>query len=159
MNRGKAVRWFLCMAFTWAPLPTNGRRFTRISRERIKFWRWTCWGSGSLSDLMSRCLRPTTFRHWLSSFERNPAENERRSLPAVLGAGFATILAAQHPELVQRLILLMPVGRVEFGTRRLPKRYGLFSRVPAPEPDVLSALSFDEDSDPRLVEELRVYGL
>jgi pimeloyl-ACP methyl ester carboxylesterase len=24
----------------------------------------------------------------------------------------------------------MPVGRVEFGRRRLPKRYGLFSRVP-----------------------------
>ena len=56
---------------------------------------------------------------------------ERASIVASgLGAGFATILAAQHPDLVQRLILLMPTGGVEFGWRRLPKHYGLFSRVP-----------------------------
>ena len=56
---------------------------------------------------------------------------ERASIIASgLGAGFATVLAAQHPDLVHRLILLMPIGRVEFGRRRLPKRYGLFSRLP-----------------------------
>jgi haloalkane dehalogenase len=56
---------------------------------------------------------------------------ERASIVASgLGAGFATVLAAQHPELVERLVLLMPVGYVQFGRRDLPKRYGLCSRVP-----------------------------
>jgi pimeloyl-ACP methyl ester carboxylesterase len=32
--------------------------------------------------------------------------------------------------MVQRLILMMPVGQVAFGRRRLPKRYSVFSRVP-----------------------------
>jgi pimeloyl-ACP methyl ester carboxylesterase len=67
----------------------------------------------------------------LSELIRAKCGGERASIVASgLGAGFATVLAAQHPDLVQRLILLMPVGRVEFGRRRLPKRYGLFSRVP-----------------------------
>jgi pimeloyl-ACP methyl ester carboxylesterase len=67
----------------------------------------------------------------LVEFIRAKSGGERASVVASgLGAGFATILAAQHPDLVERLILLMPVGRVEFGRRRLPKRYGLFSRVP-----------------------------
>jgi pimeloyl-ACP methyl ester carboxylesterase len=67
----------------------------------------------------------------LAEFIRAKSGGERTSIVASgLGAGFATILAAQHPELVQRLILLMPVGRVEFGARRLPKRFGVFSRVP-----------------------------
>jgi pimeloyl-ACP methyl ester carboxylesterase len=67
----------------------------------------------------------------LVEFIRAKSGGERASVVASgLGAGFATILAAQHPDLVERLILLMPVGRVEFGRRRLPKRYGLFSRLP-----------------------------
>jgi pimeloyl-ACP methyl ester carboxylesterase len=67
----------------------------------------------------------------LVEFIRAKSGGERASVVASgLGAGFATILAAQHPDLVERLVLLMPVGRVEFGRRRLPKRYGLFSRVP-----------------------------
>jgi pimeloyl-ACP methyl ester carboxylesterase len=60
----------------------------------------------------------------LVEFIRAKSGGERASVVASgLGAGFATILAAQHPDLVERLILLMPVGRVEFGRRRLPKRY------------------------------------
>ena len=67
----------------------------------------------------------------LVEFVRAKSGGERASIVASgLGAGFATILAAQHPDLVQRLILLMPMGRVEFGRRRLPKRYGVFSRMP-----------------------------
>jgi haloalkane dehalogenase len=67
----------------------------------------------------------------LVEFVRAKSGGERASIVASgLGAGFVTILAAQHPELVQRLILLMPMGRVEFGRRRLPKRYGVFSRMP-----------------------------
>lgn len=67
----------------------------------------------------------------LVEFIRAKSGGERASIVASgLGAGCATILAAQHPDLVKRLILLMPTGRVEFGRRRLPKRYGLISRVP-----------------------------
>jgi pimeloyl-ACP methyl ester carboxylesterase len=67
----------------------------------------------------------------LAEFIRAKSGGERASVVASgLGAGFATILAAQHPDLVERLVLLMPVGRVEFGRRHLPKRYGLFSKVP-----------------------------
>jgi pimeloyl-ACP methyl ester carboxylesterase len=67
----------------------------------------------------------------LVEFIRAKSGGERASIVASgLGAGFATILAAQHPDLVQRLILLMPIGRIEFGRRQLPKRYGLFARIP-----------------------------
>jgi pimeloyl-ACP methyl ester carboxylesterase len=47
-----------------------------------------------------------------------------------LGAGFATVLAAQHPDLINRLILLMPTGGVDSGRGRLAKRYRLFSGIP-----------------------------
>ena len=67
----------------------------------------------------------------LVEFIRAKSGGERASIVASgFGAGFATILAAQHPEMVQRLILMMPVGQVAFGRRRLPKRYSVFSRVP-----------------------------
>ncbi|MBV8140700.1 MAG: alpha/beta hydrolase [Verrucomicrobia bacterium] len=67
----------------------------------------------------------------LVEFIRAKSGGERTSIIASgFAAGFATILAAQHPELVQRLILLMPLGRVEFGRQRLPKRFGLLTRPP-----------------------------
>ena len=93
----------------------------------------------------------------LVEFIRAKSGGERASIVASgLGAGFATILAAQHPEMVQRLILVMPVGQVAFGRHRLPKRYSVFSRVPLANRGVLPALSFHENPDPRLAEELRV---
>jgi pimeloyl-ACP methyl ester carboxylesterase len=67
----------------------------------------------------------------LVEFIKSKCGGERASIVASgFGAGFATILAAQHPEIVQRLILLMPVGRVGVGRRRLPERFRLFSRAP-----------------------------
>ncbi len=67
----------------------------------------------------------------LVEFIRAKSGGERASIIASgLGAGFAIVLAAQHPDLIQRLILMMPIGRVEYGRRRLPKRYGLFARLP-----------------------------
>ena len=36
-----------------------------------------------------------------------------------LGAGFCVLLASQHPELVSRLILLMPTALTEFGQRQI----------------------------------------
>ena len=47
-----------------------------------------------------------------------------------LSAGFATVLAAQHPDLIHRLILLMPTDGVHFGGRGLAKHYRVFSGVP-----------------------------
>jgi haloalkane dehalogenase len=56
---------------------------------------------------------------------------ERASIVASgMAAGFAVVLAVQHPELVQRLILFMPAGRAEFGRRRVPTRTAILSRVP-----------------------------
>jgi pimeloyl-ACP methyl ester carboxylesterase len=47
-----------------------------------------------------------------------------------LGAGFATVLGAQHPDLIHRLILLMPTAGVDSGPGRLARRYRLFSGIP-----------------------------
>ncbi len=47
-----------------------------------------------------------------------------------LGAGLGVMLAAQHPEAISRLLLLMPTGFTEFGRRRLPLGMHLASRIP-----------------------------
>jgi len=47
-----------------------------------------------------------------------------------LTAGFAVVLATQHPELVQRLILFMPAGRPEFARPSLRRRLSVISRIP-----------------------------
>ena len=47
-----------------------------------------------------------------------------------LGAGFCVYLASQHPELVSRLVLLMPTGSNDFGNDRLSLNLKLSSRVP-----------------------------
>jgi pimeloyl-ACP methyl ester carboxylesterase len=45
-------------------------------------------------------------------------------------AGFATVLAAQHPELVRRLILVMPTGVMESGTAQIRRRHEWFAKMP-----------------------------
>lgn len=47
-----------------------------------------------------------------------------------LGGGFCAYLASQHPELVSRLILLMPTGLNDFGQARLPFGNKIASRIP-----------------------------
>jgi pimeloyl-ACP methyl ester carboxylesterase len=46
-----------------------------------------------------------------------------------LGAGFCAFLASQHPELVARLILVMPTGGNHFGRRRVSLSAKMTSRV------------------------------
>lgn len=46
------------------------------------------------------------------------------------GAGMAAYLAAQHPELVSRLILLTPTGRNDFGARRISLMAKWGNRIP-----------------------------
>ena len=45
-------------------------------------------------------------------------------------AGFATLLAAQHPELIRRLILMMPIGAIESAGKQIPRRHALFAKMP-----------------------------
>lgn len=47
-----------------------------------------------------------------------------------LGAGFCVYLGSQHPELVARLILLMPTGLGDYGKQRQPLGIKLISRLP-----------------------------
>jgi pimeloyl-ACP methyl ester carboxylesterase len=67
----------------------------------------------------------------LAELLRAKCGGERAAIVASgLSAGFATILAAQHPELIHRLILLMPTGGADSGLRRLAKHFWLFSGIP-----------------------------
>jgi pimeloyl-ACP methyl ester carboxylesterase len=45
-------------------------------------------------------------------------------------AGFAVVLTAQHPELVRRLILVMPTGAIESGSGQIRRRHALFAKMP-----------------------------
>jgi pimeloyl-ACP methyl ester carboxylesterase len=45
-------------------------------------------------------------------------------------AGLAVVLAAQHPELVRRLILMMPTGAIESDRGQIRRRHALFARMP-----------------------------
>jgi len=67
----------------------------------------------------------------LSELIRAKFGGERASIVASgMSAGFAALLAAQHPELVLRLFLFMPVGRAEYGRQRLSARTVVLSRIP-----------------------------
>jgi pimeloyl-ACP methyl ester carboxylesterase len=65
----------------------------------------------------------------LAELLRAKSGGERVAIVASgVSAGFATVLAAQHPDLIHRLILLMPTGGVDSRRRRQGKRF--FSRIP-----------------------------
>lgn len=67
----------------------------------------------------------------LSEFIRATCGGERPILVGSgLGGGFCAYLATQHPELVSRLVLLMPTGLRDFGRQRLPLRAQAISRLP-----------------------------
>jgi pimeloyl-ACP methyl ester carboxylesterase len=67
----------------------------------------------------------------LAEFLKAKSDGERATIVASgLGAAFATLLAVQHPELVQRLILLMPVGLTERGAKRYLGRGRWISALP-----------------------------
>jgi pimeloyl-ACP methyl ester carboxylesterase len=67
----------------------------------------------------------------LAEFLKARTGEERATIVASgLGAAFAVLLAVQHPELVQRLVLLMPVGLTERGARRYLGRGRWISAIP-----------------------------
>ena len=78
-----------------------------------------------------RPLSATDHAAVLAEFLRAKAGGERATIVASgLGAAFAVLLAVQHPELVQRLILLMPIGLVERGAKRYLGRGRFISAIP-----------------------------
>jgi pimeloyl-ACP methyl ester carboxylesterase len=63
----------------------------------------------------------------LAQFLRAKGDKEPATIVASgLGGGFAAMLAAQHPDLVQRLILAMPIGKLA----GIPRSYRIASKVP-----------------------------
>lgn len=67
----------------------------------------------------------------LYEFLRAKCGGERATLVASgQSAGFATALAVQHPELVRRLILMMPTGALESGSGQMRRRHVLFAKMP-----------------------------
>jgi pimeloyl-ACP methyl ester carboxylesterase len=83
------------------------------------------------SERPNPALSPANHIRVLTELLRAKCGGERAAVIASgLSAGFVTVLAAQHPDLIHRLIFLMPNGVADFGRRRVPKPYGLFSRIP-----------------------------
>jgi pimeloyl-ACP methyl ester carboxylesterase len=79
----------------------------------------------------SRALSASDQASVLSEFLRAKGNGERATIVASgLGAGIATLVAAQHPELVQRLVLLMPTGLTEPGAKKYLRRGGWISVIP-----------------------------
>jgi pimeloyl-ACP methyl ester carboxylesterase len=67
----------------------------------------------------------------LNEFLRAKSGGESATIVASgQSAGFATVLATQHPELVRRLILVMPTGVMESGTAQIPRMHELFAKMP-----------------------------
>jgi pimeloyl-ACP methyl ester carboxylesterase len=67
----------------------------------------------------------------LSEFLRAKCGGEPAAIVASgQSAGFATALAIQHPELVRRLILMMPTGSMEPGSGQMRRRHVLFAKMP-----------------------------
>jgi len=66
----------------------------------------------------------------LAEFIRATCDQPPVLIGSGLGAGFCVLTASQHPELISRLILLMPNGLAELGQRRLPLTAKLTSKTP-----------------------------
>jgi pimeloyl-ACP methyl ester carboxylesterase len=67
----------------------------------------------------SRPLSAAEHAAVLAEFLKARVGEERATVVASgLGGAFAVLLAVQHPELVQRLVLLMPVGLTERGAKK-----------------------------------------
>jgi haloalkane dehalogenase len=83
------------------------------------------------SERPDHALSASDYVQALLEMIRMKCDDKRATIIASgLGAGFAATLAAQHPELVRRLVLLAPTGLIEFGRQRLPFRYRILARLP-----------------------------
>jgi pimeloyl-ACP methyl ester carboxylesterase len=91
-------------------------------------------GFGESSRPMER-LTAEDYARTIAEFIRASCWEEKPILVASgLGAAFCVHLASQHPELVARLILLMPTGINDFGRQRMPLGTQLVSHIPLLRP-------------------------
>lgn len=83
------------------------------------------------SSRPNRTLTEMDYVRSLAEFCRGLCHGERPIIVGSgLGGGFCALLASQHPELVDRLVLLMPTGLGDFGRQRLPLTTTLLSKMP-----------------------------
>jgi pimeloyl-ACP methyl ester carboxylesterase len=83
------------------------------------------------SERPERALTTSDQVQAVAEFVRAKCGGVRATIVASgLAGGFAAQLAAQHPDLVGRLLLLMPIGLREFGRQRIRRHYNLFTRIP-----------------------------
>jgi pimeloyl-ACP methyl ester carboxylesterase len=76
-------------------------------------------------------LTATDHVQLLTELMRAKFGGDRASIVASgMSGGFASVLAAQHPELVLRLLLFMPIGRAESGPQLRSTRTRIVSRIP-----------------------------
>ncbi|MEA3189126.1 MAG: hypothetical protein QOD99_2956, partial [Chthoniobacter sp.] len=66
----------------------------------------------------------------LAEFVRATCDQPAVLIGSGLGGGLCVLIASQHPELVARMILLMPTGLREFGQRQLPLSTKLLAALP-----------------------------
>lgn len=83
------------------------------------------------SERPDRALSAADHVRSLAEFIRGVCGGRRPTLVGSdLGAGFCALLATQHPDLIARLLLLMPTGLRELGHNRLPAGISFASRIP-----------------------------
>jgi len=110
-------------SYEWSKIyPHFADRFQVLALDLLGF------GESDRSDTM--LALPDQVQALLEFVRAKCGESRATIVASGLGAGLSTVLAAQHPELVQRLILSMPTGLVEFGRQRLPNRYRWISKMP-----------------------------
>ena len=65
-------------------------------------------------------MTPAEQSRTIAEFLRATCDEPAILVGSGLGGAFCVLVASQHPELVSRLVLLMPTGLAEFGHQRLP---------------------------------------
>ena len=110
-------------SYEWAEVyPTFADRYRVIALDLVGF------GESSRPDAH---YSAAAYTRMLAEFLRALGWDEPPILIASgLGAGFCAQLASQHPELVGRLILLMPDGKGDIGRQRLTRFSRTIYRTP-----------------------------
>jgi pimeloyl-ACP methyl ester carboxylesterase len=109
-------------SYEWSKVyPEFAARYRVLAPDLIGF------GESARPDLR---MRANDQARTLAEFIRATCDQPPILVGSGLGAGFCVLAASQHPELVARLLLLMPSGLAEFGQRRLPLTAKLASRTP-----------------------------
>ncbi len=110
-------------SYEWSQVyPAFAQRYRVLALDLIGFGE---------SSRPNRTLTEADYVRTLAEFCRGVCGNAQPIIVGSgLGGGFCAHLASQHPELVERLLLLMPTGLGDFGRQRLPLTTKLLGKVP-----------------------------